>query len=333
MISWRKPHNLNAGMVPVLKEQNTAVRPITRRGFIIGGTALAAHPPLHGARLPVLDDNLVLLISDCHVAAKGADFAYKRLQRCVERTLALNPLPRRAFMFGDIAGTVGPRADYERSAKLFHLLEKAGIEVSYMMGNHDRRAGFLEVHPECAVKSPVPNRLVQVVETPQCDFVMLDSLIGEDGDDKIVVRGALDHVQAEWLEAELAKRTKPVIICAHHSCDELQLNSGKSLSRVLPYMPQVRGYIYGHVHRWSVEWKRRFDGDGRFMRALSLPATGNWGDLGYCLMRFTDRQMAEVRLFQDDYCYPRPAEPGKRPRCWDMVVSDNRDSCCTFDLG
>jgi len=30
----------------------------------------------------------------------------------------------------------------------FRRLEEAGIRVSYMMGNHDRRAGFLAVHPD-----------------------------------------------------------------------------------------------------------------------------------------------------------------------------------------
>lgn len=306
---------------------------MTRRSFIFGSAAVAAAGAVSGAGRPTHDDNLILLIADCHVPAQGGDFAYRRLEQCVERTLALNPLPRRALMFGDIAGTVGPRADYERSAPLFRRLEKAGIEVSYMMGNHDRRAGFLEVHPECAAKTKVLGRLVQVVETPLCDFILLDSLIGEDGDNKIVVRGALDHAQAEWLAAELANRTRPTIVCAHHVCEELKLNNGKSLSATLPYMPHVRGYINGHIHRWYSEWKRRFDGDPRFMRMLSLPATGNWGDLGYCLMRFTEQKTAEVRLFQDDYCYPRPVPAEKRPRSWDMLVSDNRGCICTFDLG
>jgi len=303
---------------------------------MMGGATALACGAVRGAGRPTHDENLILLLADCHVAA-GEDprsFPYRRLEHCVERALALNPLPARAFMFGDIAGTVGPRADYEMSAPLFRRLEEAGIAVSYMMGNHDRRAGFLEVHPECAAKSRVPKRLVQVVETPRCDFVLLDSLIGEDGDSKIVVRGALDPAQAEWLESIVnAKGEKPLIVCAHHSCEELKMNSGKLLIQTLPYIPRVRGYIHGHIHRWTHEWRRRFDGDPRFMRHLSLPATGNWGDLGYCLMRFTAENTAEVRLFQDDYCYPRPVAAEKRPKSWDMVVSDNRNLVCTFNLG
>ena len=162
---------------------------------MIGGGVAAACGAVRGAGRPMHDENLILLLADCHVAADAdpRSFPYRRLERCVESALALNPLPARAFMFGDIAGTVGPRADYEMSAPLFRRLEDAGIAVSYMMGNHDRRAGFLEVHPECAAKSQVPKRLV----TPRCDFILLDSLIGEDGDSRIVVRGALDPAQAE----------------------------------------------------------------------------------------------------------------------------------------
>jgi hypothetical protein len=282
-----------------------------------------------------LDDNLILLLADCHVAAgdgtKG--FAYRRLQYCIDSALSLERIPRRAFVFGDIAGTVGPKEDYELSAIQFRRLEDAGVEVSYMMGNHDRRAGFLAVHPECAAKSPVPGRLVQIVETPACDFIILDSLIGEDGDKKIVVKGALDSVQAEWLEATVSKGDKPAIVCAHHACDELKTAKGKSLHKFLPYIPRVRGFIHGHIHRWYHEWLRRFDGDGRFMRRLSLPATGNWGDLGYCMLRFMPEKTAEVRLFQNDYCYPKPVSAEKRPRAWDMIVSDNRNLVCTFDLG
>ena len=313
----------------------------TRRGFLTGATSLAAMAATATGAVAAsgkkreLDDNLILLLADCHVAAGGGtgSFAYRRLQYCIDCALALEKIPRRALVFGDIAGTVGPKEDYALSAPLFRRLEDAGVEVSYMMGNHDRRAGFLAVHPECAAKSPVLGRLVQVVETPMCDFILLDSLIGEDGDDKIVVRGALDPVQTEWLEATVSKGDKPAIVCAHHDCEELLNSKGKPLEEFLPYIPRVRGFIHGHIHRWNHEWQRRFDGDGRFMRRLSLPATGNWGDLGYCLLRFTPEKTAEVRLFQNDYCYPKPVPAEKRPRSWDMIVSDNRNLVCTFDLG
>lgn len=307
----------------------------TRKNFLAGMAAAATNAFALPDRHREFDDNLILLLADCHVAAgdgtKG--FAYRRLQYCIDSALSLERIPRRAFVFGDIAGTVGPKEDYELSAIQFRRLEDAGVEVSYMMGNHDRRAGFLAVHPECAAKSPVPGRLVQVVETPACDFIFLDSLIGEDGGKKIIVKGELDPVQAEWLEATVSKGDKPAIVCAHHACDELKTAKGKSLHKFLPYIPRVRGFIHGHIHRWYHEWQRRFDGDGRFMRRLSLPATGNWGDLGYCMLRFTPEKTAEVRLFQNDYCYPKPVSAEKRPRSWDMIVSDNRNLVCTFDLG
>ena len=328
-------------MKECITECDSGMSACTRRGFLTGATSLAAMAATATGAVAAsgkkreLDDNLILLLADCHVAAGGGtgSFAYRRLQYCIDSALGLEKIPHRALVFGDIAGTVGPKEDYELSAIQFRRLEDAGVEVSYMMGNHDRRAGFLAVHPECAAKSPLPGRLVQVVETPMCDFILLDSLIGEDGDDKIVVRGALDPVQTEWLEAIVSKGDKPAIVCAHHDCEELLNSKGKPLEEFLPYIPRVRGFIHGHIHRWNHEWQRRFDGDGRFMRRLSLPATGNWGDLGYCLLRFTPEKTAEVRLFQNDYCYPKPVPAEKRPRSWDMIVFDNRNLVCTFDLG
>jgi len=307
---------------------------MTRREFLVGGLATSAALTSVGEVRGRHDPDLILLLSDCHVAAGGEDaFPYRRLRRCVDRALAMDPLPSRAFVFGDIAGTVGPKEDYEMSNRQFRRLEEAGIRVSYMMGNHDRRAGFLAVHPEAAALSPISGKLMQKISLPACDFLFLDSLIGPDGSDKIVVAGAIDAEQGEWLLRETAGETgKSVIVCAHHSPEELKLPDKTSLAEQLPRQPRVRGYIYGHVHRWAHTWHRRFDGDPRFMRGLSLPATGNWGDLGYALLRF-DGTKAEVRLFQDDYCYPRPVAPEKRPASWDLVVADNRQVVCTFDLG
>jgi hypothetical protein len=305
----------------------------TRRGFLSGAAAIAAAGPVFGGQDRKIDESLILLLADCHVKAGPGSFAYDRLKRCLDKVFALKSLPARALVFGDIAGTIGAKGDYEASAPLFRRLEHAGIKVSYMVGNHDRRAGLLEIHPEARIESPVPGKLVQTVETPGCDFILLDSLIGEDGDDKIVVRGELDKAQAEWLEATVSQGDKPAIVCAHHTCRELKGTSGKPLDEILPYYPRVRGFIHGHIHRWECEWQRRFDGDPRFMRKLSLPATGNWGDLGFCLMRMTPGKTAEVRLHQDDYCYPKPLPKAKRPRSWDMVVADNRNLLCSFDLG
>lgn len=279
------------------------------------------------------DENLILLLSDCHVSAGGGEtaFPYRRLKRCVDAVLSMRPLPARAFVFGDMAGTVGPREDYEMSARQFSRLEQAGVAVSYMMGNHDRRAGFLSVHPECAAKSPVKGRLVQKIEMPACDFLFLDSLIGEDGSPKIVVDGAIDAEQSAWLEGEVAGMGKPIVVCAHHAPEELRFASGGTLESRLPHFPRVRGYIYGHVHRWSSKWCRRFDGNPQFMRSLSLPATGNWGDLGYALLRFEGKK-ARIHLFQDEYCYPKNIENGAPPSEWASIVEDNRNAVCTINL-
>ena len=314
-------------------QEGTKPDGLGRREVLLGGLATLATCCWGAGGGKAHDDDLILLLSDCHVAAGGGEaaFPYRRLKRCVDAALALDPLPTRAFVLGDIAGSVGPREDYEMSARQFVRLEEAGIAVSYAMGNHDRRAGFLAVHPECAAKSPIKGRLVRKIELPACDFLFLDSLIGEDGSPKIVVAGAIDAEQSAWLEREVSGVGKPVIVCAHHAPHELKFANGDTLERRLPYFPRVRGYIHGHVHRWSSKWCRRADENPRFMRVMSLPATGNWGDLGYALMRIEGMKV-RVRLFQDDYRHSKPLKGGVPPPEWTSVVEDNRNAVCTFDL-
>lgn len=52
---------------------------------------------------------------------------------------------------------------------------------------------------------------------------------------------------------------------------------GQPLMQVLLRYPLVKGYIYGHAHRWAKGWHH--DGWGknaRELRTFCLPSTGHW---------------------------------------------------------
>ena len=68
----------------------------------------------------------------------------------------------------------------------------------------------------------------------------------------------------------------------------------------------------------------------RVGQAASLPSTGHWGDIGYCLLReYPDR--AELSLVQYDYFTPQPPFATAAPNpAWQAIVRDNAGKRCTF---
>ena len=120
------------------------------------------------------DENLVVLLSDLHV---GPDPTHqlKGLDRCVSQILGMDSLPANVLLYGDLAYDHGLVRDYELLKTALAPLEQAGIVWTPAFGNHDRRDEFYSVFPEKKTDF-VPERMVQIVETPTCGFILLDSL-------------------------------------------------------------------------------------------------------------------------------------------------------------
>ena len=294
---------------------------------------LARSDPKSG---PEFDENLMVFLADIHAGVgKKCACAREKFVETVSEIMKMRPLPRNVIVFGDVAHLYGIGADYDFSRRYFKILEDAGIAVTIGMGNHDRRSEYAKRWPEAAAKSLVPGRYVHIVETPHVDFLMLDSLQGTDDralNDKGPVSGALSGNQQEFMCDFLAKRTKPVILCAHHTAGELQLR-GKSLTSFLAATPCVAGYIHGHNHRWHRDWYRtEAPVLQRAKRELGLPSNGLWGDIGYATCRvFPDRAVVEPRL--KDFWIPRPVPNEKRPPEWDDLLAEGRASgACTIRL-
>jgi len=320
---------------------------ISRRMFLRGtacaalaGAGTCSGIPLFGKLRK--DETLVAILSDCHVGAwKSPDYQGVKLADCIARVLALDPLPARMFIPGDLAYLWGRREDYELSHRLLQPVIDAGIEVVIGMGNHDRRENFLERWPEYADRSPVRGRIVSKVRGAHFDYIMADTLNQPEQTDKWITPGTLDDEQREWLKAECAAAKRPLLVLAHHPAEELgdpgmgntsgsARKFGELIMGTKDAPTSCCGYIHGHDHRWYVTRSLLHWGDNRVGRTACLPSTGHWGDIGYCLLReYPDR--AELSLVQYDYFSPKPLPAGAAPNpAWQAIVRDNAGSRCTF---
>jgi 3',5'-cyclic-AMP phosphodiesterase len=163
-----------------------------------------------------LDEDLVALFADLH-STGDTNNPHQRagIAQCVRDVLALNPRPANVLFYGDLAFDHGDTNDYRLLRELVGPLEGAGIRWHAALGNHDRREAFLSVFPERREPaSPVPGRLVAVVETPRADFILLDSCL------EGPVDGGIDEAQCAWLRETLGRHKKPVFVGAHHPIKE-----------------------------------------------------------------------------------------------------------------
>ena len=305
---------------------------VSRRVFLGSLGAAAAVPRLFAKAPADYDPNLTVLLSDLHVNGLRNTHQLGRLERAVGEILAMNPLPARAVVFGDVSYFYGRREDYLRSLPCLKQLEDAGIPVTIGMGNHDRRLTFLEVHPDYATRTKVPGRIVSVCDAGAVDFIMLDALQGADGrawNDRGPNTGLLDKDQQDWLAAALPEWKKPVFVCSHFPVGDLSVG-GKPLAHLLVRTPSVVGYIHGHEHRWYSRdvweaWRKAAP-----KQSLCLPSTGAWGDIGYALLR-TSKGRAVASLVQRAFFYPRPPKPGAPVELlWKTIVQANQNKTCTF---
>ena len=198
--------------------------PLTRREFLsfLTTTAVTAglmKPAKLFAKEPEdYDQNLSVFFADVHINGDtiGQKYQIGKFAALVAEVLKMNPLPARAFIFGDLAWLFGRAADYAASYPYIKQLEDAGIKVTVGMGNHDKRGPFLAQYPQYEKTTKIPGRIVSVVPLPGADFIMLDSL-QESSDKSNPVGGALSKEQQDWLAESLPKWERPFFLGAHHA--------------------------------------------------------------------------------------------------------------------
>ena len=303
---------------------------MNRRRFVsLAGAAAFGYAV--GGEAPRYDENLTVLIADPHVNGDPAiaNYLYPRewLVKTVSEILAMRPLPKYVISFGDLVFDHGMECDYKAAKKALKPLYDAGIKVVHGMGNHDRRLNFAKYFPEAAAQTVVPGRLVTVVSLAHCDFIMLDSLKGDnDGKANGPVEGELNAAEGEWLKANLPGWKRPVLLGAHHPIKELSVD-GASLCDFLGGCPNFVGWIHGHSHRWETSWSTDWKVKRRPVPLLTLPSNGLWGDIGYALFR-TDPKEAVAELVQKDYWNPVPGRP--EPEVRQRMLHRIKERKCFF---
>ncbi len=207
-----------------------------------------------------------VLAADTHINAdpakksRGVNLT-DHLQRAVKEILAHPTDFAGVIINGDCAHIDGQAGDYTQLASLTEPLLKAGLDLHLTMGNHDDRGPFRKSFARAAApEDAVEDKHIAVIETPQANWILLDSLWKVN-----VVTGQLGEPQLRWLEALLDRYPdKPAILIGHHNpqFEPKVMKDGKELYTgladstqlfdLLHRKPQVQAYVFGHTHNWNV---------------------------------------------------------------------------------
>lgn len=235
--------------------------PISRREFfkrsLLAGAGLALAPNLLAAGWRT-DANSWALMADTHIAADTARIARgtnmaDHFKRVSKELLALPKRPAGVFVIGDCAFNSGEKDDYTTLADLLDPLRAGGLPLHLALGNHDQRDNFRAVfEARKSAKHPVQDKHVALLRTTEVNWFMLDSL-----EKTLQTPGSLGPAQLDWLAKTLdANRKKPALILLHHNPGNSENVSGlkdtESLLEVIRPCKQVKAWIFGHTHKWSV---------------------------------------------------------------------------------
>jgi len=201
---------------------------------------------------PARDPNLVVFLSDPHAGVDAAAGVAphenrQRFDTFCARICAMQPHPAAVVIAGDLALAEGSRGAYQSLQPIVKRFDDAGIPWRICPGDTDRRASLLQVFPQLHRPAPpVSGRMVDVLETPRADFILLDTL--QEGQ----ASGALDDVQRAWLGKQFDRYRqsgKRFFVVSHHPPRELNVAS------LVERLPTCVGWISGHEHRWRQDSK------------------------------------------------------------------------------
>ncbi len=235
--------------------------PLSRRQFLnrsllaTAGVALSRN--VFAANKPA-DPHSWALLSDPHVdanpalIARGVNMA-DNLTKVASELVALPARPANVLINGDCAYLKGEPGDYETFASLIKPIRAAQMPIHLTLGNHDDREHFWSGLSEAGdAKRPVTDRHVALVKSERANWLLLDSL------DKVnVTPGILGEAQLAWLGKTLdANADKPAIVCAHHNPQAPDVKGAlldwDKLIALLAPRTQVKAFVFGHTHNWSV---------------------------------------------------------------------------------
>ena len=236
--------------------------PLTRRQFLarsVAVTAGLAMAPEMVASTKAVDQSFWALLSDTHLAAdqsmvfRGVNMA-SHLKTVAAEIMTLPKRPVGVIIAGDCAYNTGEAGDYATVKELLQPIRESGMPVHLALGNHDNRERFWNAfQEEQRAKHPVSERQTALLMTPRANWFILDSLEKTQS-----TPGLVGHEQLTWLAESLdAQANKPALVLVHHNPGIDGGNMG--LKDTIPFLEvirprkQVKAYIFGHTHHWSVE--------------------------------------------------------------------------------
>ena len=251
------------------------VQPINRRDFcqtVFGGTLAAL---LGGAAgntwAQETERDHWVFLSDTHVTGdpneeRHGTIPVKNFTTVREAVLKLAHKPKGIIVTGDAAALTGTLEDYRQLAAQIAPYTENGIPFHIAFGNHDHLENFYTAFSDLKKDaSPVVNRHLTVLETPNANLFLLDSLYQTN-----VTSGFLGVEQLRWLQSALnARRDKPALLFAHHNIDN---GAGALMDReefwnIVRDAQQVKAYIYGHTHVYQQSVRDA-------VHVINLPALG-----------------------------------------------------------
>jgi Icc protein len=193
-------------------------------------------------------------VSDLHLGAAWEDVEpgvepLPRLERVLDAILALPNEVDAVLVSGDVTDD----ASEESYALARRALERLGVPVHVLPGNHDDRRRMREAFDLSGAGEEPINYSVEVGELR---LVVLDSIVpGQDP-------GALERERLDWLDAELARDPSTPTILAMHQAplatgiaewDQINWDDSEGVRRELGLVvgrhPQLRAIVAGHLHR------------------------------------------------------------------------------------
>jgi Icc protein len=251
---------------------------LTRREFLkraaLAGAAVALAPQAHAGWFgKSRDKHTCAFFSDTHIAAdatlkhSNVNMA-DNLAACVRELAAWPARPAAVIVNGDLAFQSGRPDDYATFGKLFEPV-RALAPVHLTLGNHDERENFWRAFPRDATEqSSKLHRQATVFASDRANWFLLDSLDVSD-----TAPGEYGTAQLDWLAHELAARPdKPAILVGHHNLmpagGTAGLKDSAAFEEIFARHRQVKAYIFGHTHNWSVETH------ASGVQLINLPPTG-----------------------------------------------------------
>jgi len=186
-------------------------------------------------------------ITDLHIGFEPGntrELNSRRLEAVLARLAGL--APDIVLVTGDLT----EHGDCDSYARLGAMLERSGLRVRLLVGNHDRRDAFASELPGFRAADGFVHH---VLDLGDVRIVALDTL--EEGRHG----GAFCGARARWLEETLAAAPdRPTLVALHHPPVETGIAWmtapplapwARRLEAVLARHPQVRLVVAGHIHR------------------------------------------------------------------------------------